>query len=372
MESASTREMLRRTVATAGFWLLLWPSLGAAPVSMSSPPDSKPAANRPVDGPAALLELSDDALLARIEADPGSLGSLSVGTPSRSTLYNGVALPENPHWTIAPNADTWATSETIAAIQTVVETVCELFPDTPPIAVGDISDADGGRLKRHKTHQGGRDVDFGFYYKAGKGSWFVPGTSLNLDLARNWALVRALLFRTDVEAILLDNSIQRSLYRYALGLGESKEWLDRVFQFSRGSREALIQHVAGHRTHYHVRFFNPVAQELGRRAHPLLVKAGIIPPPVYTVSHVVREGQTLGQLAARYGTTVRAIQQVNGLASTQIRAGRVLQIPRSGAPAPVSEPITVPRRLLAPSTPDALAAIEWPTFETLYGSPTER
>jgi hypothetical protein len=38
----------------------------------------------------------------------------------------------------------------------------------------------------------------------------------------------------------------------------------------------------------------------------------------------------------------------------------------------VSEPIVVPRRLLAPSTPDALAAVEWPTFDTLYGVPVER
>jgi penicillin-insensitive murein endopeptidase len=335
-------------------------------------PDSKPAASEQADGPAALLELNDAELLARIEADPGSLGSLSIGTPSRSTLLNGVAIVENPRWTIAPNADTWATSETLAAIQTVVDTVCELFRDTPPIVIGDISDSDGGRLKRHQTHQGGRDVDFGFYYKAGKGAWFVPGSSANLDLARNWALVRALVTRADVETILLDTRIQQSLYRYALGLGEDKAWLDRVFHFVRGSSDAIVKHVAGHRTHYHVRFYNAVAQELGRRAHPLLVKAGIMTPPVYTVSHVVRSGQTLGQLAARYGTSVRAIQQVNGLQSTQIRAGRVLQIPRRGAPAPVSEPIVVPRRLLAPSTPDALAGIDWPTFETLYGAPVER
>ena len=364
--------MRKPLTGLVGVWLMVLPALGAAPTAVSPLPDSKPAIARPTEGPAALLELKDEELLARIEADPGSLGSLSIGTPSRSTLFNGVALPENPHWTVAPNADTWATSETLAAIQTAVDTVYEIFPDSPPIVIGDISDSDGGRLKRHVTHQGGRDVDFGFYYKAGKGAWFAPGSAANLDLARNWALVRALVTRTDVETILLDTRIQQSLYRYALGLGEDKAWLDRVFYFVRGSSDAIIKHVAGHRTHYHVRFYNAVAQELGRRAHPLLVKAGIMPPPVYTVSHVVRSGQTLGQLAAKYGTSVRAIQQVNGLASTQIRAGRVLQVPRRGAPAPVSEPIVVPRRLLAPSTPEALAAVDWPTFDTLYGSLSER
>jgi penicillin-insensitive murein endopeptidase len=355
--------------ALVGLWLVAWPAFGAVPASVSLPPDSKASSvsARPADSPAALLDLSNEELLARIEADPGSLGSLSIGTPSRASLFNGVALPANPHWEVAPNADTWATSETLAAIQNAIDTVYELFPDAAAIMIGDISGPTGGRLHRHQTHQGGRDVDLGYFYKSGKSEWFVPGNASNLDLAKNWALVRALVTRTDVETILLDTRIQRSLYRYALGLGEDKEWLDRIFQFAKGSSESIIRHVVGHNTHYHVRFYNPVAQELGRRAHPLLVKAHLMSPPVYTVTHVVRSGETLGQIAARYGTSVRAIQQVNGLGTTQIRAGRALQIPRSGAPAPVSEPIVVPRRLLPPTTPDALAAVDWPTFETLYG-----
>jgi len=116
LESAPTHTMLRPFQAFAGLWLLVWPAMGPAPVSL--PPDSKsPAAARPTDAPAALLDLSDEDLLAKIQADPGALGSLSIGKPSRATLFNGVALPANPRWDIAPNADTWATSETLAAIQ---------------------------------------------------------------------------------------------------------------------------------------------------------------------------------------------------------------------------------------------------------------
>jgi hypothetical protein len=368
VESGPTYAMLTPFQAIVGMWLVAWPALTAGPAPVSLPPDSRsPTAARPSDAPAALLELSDDDLLAKIQADPGALGSLSIGKPSRATLFNGVALPANPRWEIAPNADTWATSETLAAIQNAVDTVHELFPDTPPITIGDISAPNGGRLHRHQTHQGGRDVDFGFYYRAGKGTWFTPGNSTNLDLARNWAFVRALVTRTDVETILLDTRIQRSLYRYALGLGEDKEWLDRIFQFSKGSSEAIVCHVVGHLTHYHVRFYNAVAQELGRRAHPLLVKLNIMSPPVYTVSHVARSGQTLGALAARYGTSVRAIMQANGMATTQLRVGRTYQIPMRGAPGPVNEPIVVPRRLLPPSTPESLAAVDWPTFDSLYG-----
>jgi hypothetical protein len=359
----------------AGLWLAVLPAVGGggAPVTVpeagvATSADREPGSKSP-DSPAALLELSDEELLQRIETDPGLLGSLSIGVPSRSILFNGVELPTNTRWTPAPNADRWATSETITAIETAVDTVYELFPDSPPVTIGDISAREGGHLKRHLTHQGGRDVDFGFYYLQSKGAWFAPGTATNLDVPRNWALVRALLTRTDVETILLDTRVQQVLYKYALNIGEDKAWLDHVFGFARGYRDAKIVHVAGHRTHYHVRFFNAVAQELGRRAHPLLVQMNIMSPPVYTVRHVVKTGQTIGQLAARYGTSVRAIQQANGLRTTQLRAGRAYTIPMRGSAAPKTEPVVVPQRMLPPSTPEALTAVTWPTVESLYQHP---
>ncbi len=231
--------------------------------------------------------------------------------------------------------------------------------------LGDISDADGGRLNRHQSHQGGRDVDLGFFFKSGPSAHFVNGTAANLDLAKNWALVRALVTCTDVETILLDTRIQRLLYKYARGIGEDQEWLDRVFYFARGSKSAIVKHVAGHRNHYHVRFYNQVAQELGRRVHPILVELKLVDPPVYTLRHVVRPGQTMGQLAARYGTSVRAIKSANGLSSTFLRAGRSYRIPVKTA-APPSLPVVVPFRLLPPTTPPDLASASWPTVASLY------
>ncbi|MCC7413064.1 MAG: LysM peptidoglycan-binding domain-containing protein [Gammaproteobacteria bacterium] len=43
--------------------------------------------------------------------------------------------------------------------------------------------------------------------------------------------------------------------------------------------------------------------------------------------HPIREGETLGQIAARYGTSVSALQKANRLRGTTIRAGRDLIIP---------------------------------------------
>jgi LysM repeat protein len=360
--------MLTPLEAFMGLWLVvspLWNGI-VSPTATATSPTVVIASV-----PAPLLALSDDELKERIAADPAALGSLSIGGPGSGMLMNAIALQGGPRWEISPGAAVWGTAETLAAIQVAVDTVYELFPDTPPIVVGDISDSSGGRLKRHEAHQVGRDVDFGFYYKNRKGPGFVVGTAANMDLPRNWALLRALVARTDVETILLDTRIQRLLYRYALSIGEDQAWLDRVFQFVKGSPSAIVCHVPLHRNHYHVRFYNPVAQELGRRAHPLLVQLKIIDPPVFTVRHLVRPGQTLGHLATRYRTSVRAIMQANGLRTTLVRAGRSYRIPVRGV-APPTQPFVLPQRTLPPFTPDVMASVAWPTVESLYGTATDR
>ncbi len=362
--------MVSPAEALAGLWMMTLPMTGmvSTPATVPASPAVTAVAPKAPDEPSALLDLSDDELLARIAADPTALGSLSIGTPGRASLFNSVELPPNPHWKIAPDADTFATTETIAFLQAAIDTVYELFPEAPPIMVGDISSASGGHLKRHKSHQGGRDVDLGYYYKSGATQWFVPATAANFDLAKNWALVRSLVTRTDVEMILLDVRVQRMLYKYAQSLGEDKDFLDHVFACGRGLRDAIVQHVVGHRTHYHVRFFNPVAQELGRRAHPLMVQLNMMKPAVYTLPVVVRKGQTMGQLAVRYGTSTRAIMAANGLRSSVLTAGRVYQIPQRGSAPPQTQPLVVPHRTLPTTTPAPLAAVEWPTAEALYGT----
>ncbi len=316
---------------------------------------------------AALLALDESALRSLVETDPAALGTLSIGSPSGGILLNGTVMPAGPGWDVLLPAESLGTAETIAFIQTAVDRVDEIYPNSPPLLIGDISNPQGGRLNRHLSHQAGRDADIGFYYKSGAGRGFAPGTAANLDLSRNWALIRTLLVLTDVETIFLDLRIQRLLYAHALKLGEDKAWLDRVFRFVTGAREARICYAAGHRTHFHVRFFNPIAQELGRRAYPHLVRLDRIKPPAFTVRHTVRAGETLGHLARRYGVSARAIQQYNGLPSTLIRAGRTYRIPLKGVAAPPSGPLVVPVRMLAPRTPAVLAAFDWPTPVALYG-----
>ncbi len=117
--------------------------------------------------PASLLDLDDDALRRRVEENPGSLGSLSLGTPDSAVVINSVSLPADPRWEFLPRAECWATAETVEAVRAVVAKVHEAFPGTPPIVIGDIGDPDGGRLNMPRTKPAGTSIS-DFFTKPGR------------------------------------------------------------------------------------------------------------------------------------------------------------------------------------------------------------
>jgi membrane-bound lytic murein transglycosylase D len=68
-----------------------------------------------------------------------------------------------------------------------------------------------------------------------------------------------------------------------------------------------------------------------------------IPPDVVTDRHTVRRGDTLGAIARRYRTSVDGIKRLNGLRSNLIRVGQVLRVPSRGGvetapPPPAAKP----------------------------------
>jgi len=292
----------------------------------------------PTPEPAELAQL--------VARAPSALGSLSIGTPDAGLLLNPQPLPQGPLLIVRDASDAYGTSETLAFLATAVGSVGERFCGSPRVVIGDISRADGGRLNRHASHQSGRDVDVGFYYRGGEASDFMPATARNLDLERTWALLRAFVTQTDVERIFVDRFVQRLLYAHALALGEDRAWLDDLFGRRSGGHGALIQHERRHRDHMHVRFFNPRAQEWGRLAYPLLVAAGLAPGP--TLTHRVRPGETLSHLARRYGVRASAIRAANGLRGSLLRAGHRYVIPTTRVPDP-GTPVVVPPRRVPPA-----------------------
>jgi penicillin-insensitive murein endopeptidase len=283
-----------------------------------APPN--PESSHPFDG------LSSVDLSQRLKQDPASLGSASLGRPNAGALFNGVQLPENPAWKREDPSHAWGTSETVEALTRALLAVASQFPNTPAVSIGHLSAQRGGPLSPHVSHQSGRDVDVGLYYRDGTNRWYARGTGENLDLERTYWLLRYLANETTVEMILLDQSLINWLERYAQAMSEPEAVVTRLFR-RHGGRPALVRHARGHATHLHIRFLNPTAQASGRRLTPLLVQQGIVTEPPRLITHVAKTGDTLAKLAARYSTSMQAIQKANGMKTFQLVAGNAYRIP---------------------------------------------
>ncbi|SEM83222.1 LysM domain-containing protein [Stigmatella aurantiaca] len=312
------------------------------------------AATNPA-GPGLLYtaDLSDEELTRRWKQEPQSLGSVSVGFVESGRLINGVRFPDGgADWIVVSPEKTYATEETITYLSQVIRAVRAEHPDAPALRVNQISAKEGGYMRPHKSHQSGRDVDLGFYYPTVE-PIRARDRENHIHLARNWSLVKALLAHADVQLILVDRRVQKVLYEYALKAGEDKAWLDSLFH---AGFQSIIRHARGHRDHFHVRFFSPRAQELGRRLAPLLA----LQPDQNIAMHRVRSGDTLGAIALRYNSTVNGLRKSNRLRGNLLRIGQVLSVPLRGpcTRCPVPPPVVLPPRRLAaaPAQTGTLAA----------------
>ena len=319
------------------------PDDGAMTPPSPEPSDANQHLAHPLDG------VSDKELAERIDDSLSSIGSLSLGSPNDGKLINGIQLPESSEWERVDPVHAWGTTETIEYLTTAIRHVHTTLGDAPVLFIGHLSAQNGGHLRPHVSHQSGRDVDLSFYYTDADATWYAPAHAKNLDLARTWAFVRALLTLTDVELILADRSILALLEDYALAQQEDASWVAGLFH-DRGAERAILRHASGHRTHLHVRFFNPVAQETARRSHAILAARGLVDPPMTYLTHRCRSGETLGKLSRRYATSVVALKRANGLRNSKIVAGRTYRIPKPGPP--LAPTMTPPRRLPPPSGPD--------------------
>ena len=312
-----------------------------------------PGAGTPADDTLRYTtDISDMELSKRFCEDLASLGSISVGFAESGRVIGAVKMPREEAWDLVVPEYAWGTQETIDYLSLAARAVHEQFPDSVPLRINHIGKKDGGYVRPHKSHQSGRDVDLGFFYKGDIGPGGLPRKREDLiDPARNWALIRALVTQSDVQVILVDHRIQSVLYAHALAQGEDKAWLDGLFNAGSAS---VLQHARRHRDHFHVRFFAPRSQELGRRVQPILAKR----PDENKISHRVRSGDTLGHIARRYNSSVGLIQRANGMRNTFLRLGRSLTVPMRGpcTQCPLPPPFVVPPRRLPP--PAKTAAIE--------------
>ncbi|MBN1961727.1 MAG: penicillin-insensitive murein endopeptidase [Deltaproteobacteria bacterium] len=288
-------------------------------------------------------DISDTELAQYFVDSLEDLGSISVGFPGEGRVINSMQLLSGDGFYVVAPDFAWGTKETIEYIKIVGHDLVAKFGELGKLRVNHIGKKDGGYIRPHRSHQSGRDVDIGLYYQGGQrpeGSrkyWLKK-----IDPALNWQLVHTLITNTDVQLILVDRAIQKVLINYALQQGVDRAWLDSIFS----GPNPIIKHARRHRDHFHVRFYNARAQELGYRVQPLLASR----PDENKLIYKVRSGDTLSTIARKYNSTVRMIQNANGMRSTFLRVARVLVVPMRGpcTKCPLPSTIVLPARRLPP------------------------
>ena len=100
---------------------------------------------------------------------------------------------------------------------------------------------------------------------------------------------------------------------------------------------------------------NPDFIFVGQR---LIIPGGRCRDPSNPTMYVVQQNDTLFSIATRYGTTVNALMQANGLYNYWIYVGQVLKIPGYAAPVPLPVPQPLPQNVYHIVRPgDYLASI---------------
>ncbi|MCA9716242.1 MAG: penicillin-insensitive murein endopeptidase, partial [Myxococcales bacterium] len=182
-------------------------------------------------------------------------GAGSISDPGGIPMVEGPGrIPKATPW------KTFAVAETVAALDLALRRWAKR-PGAQKVLVGNLSQRGGGRLKPHSTHQSGRDVDIGYIQKwDGKEelNWRTMNAQ-NLDPGETWALLQTFVGTGAVEVIFIDRALQKLLFDYARAQGVTEAALEPWMEYPQRTGEGapMIQHVAGHDDHIHVRFQCP-------------------------------------------------------------------------------------------------------------------
>ena len=162
----------------------------------------------------------------------------------------------------------YGTDDMIAGLMETCAALKQDDPDMPPLAVGDITGPQGGRIALHHSHRSGRDADLVFFWTDpdGKpvqteefvrfnrrGRAVYKGKPIRFDVQRNWNLVRGLLasprFGDRVRWIFVYTPLRKLLLDYAERVEGDMYYLERAWQtLAQPGRRA-----GRHDNHFHIR-----------------------------------------------------------------------------------------------------------------------
>ena len=171
-----------------------------------------------------------------------------------------VRLRSGPGFRVRGMRTGWGTVLAVRRIRQVMARHARRFVNAARIIVQDLSRRYGGRLKQHKSHRTGRDVDIAYPLRVTRRACSTCKRKYKLvrrvDLERTWHLIKSFVKTRDVPFIFVEHRLQKRLYHYALEHGAKRRWLGRVFQYPRrpGTAAGIVRHEPGHDRHFHVRF----------------------------------------------------------------------------------------------------------------------
>ena len=190
-------------------------------------------------------------------ASPKVGPSRSLGKATAGELENGCQLPSQGVGWVGSKAAAWGTDGTVAILQWALAEVVRLHRGTVPVTVGALSRQRGGRLRPHRSHQSGRDIDVGYYASNNQAlSRFTAMHGGNIDVEKTWTLIGAMLHTGRVHYVFIDYDLQAILVRYLEEQGTDPQTLAVVFQYPAGrtAKRGIIRHARGHADHFHIRF----------------------------------------------------------------------------------------------------------------------
>lgn len=184
--------------------------------------------------------------------------SISRGRVDRGALVHGVSLPSHPGYVVRDAQRAWVTRQVAEHLAQGFDAVLARDPDAPRVQIRDASRPEGGRLRRHHSHQSGRDVDLVYYQRRCPNDvcsrrWMRPE---QLDAQLQWALLERWIRSGAVEYVFIDYRLQEPLWQAAREAGATRAELAAWFQWPRARhvRAGIIRHVPRHAEHLHVRF----------------------------------------------------------------------------------------------------------------------
>jgi penicillin-insensitive murein endopeptidase len=221
-------------------------------------------------------EVSSGTTLAQTDAPGANLpddgvfvdGSSAIGFYAEGALDDAAELPDETSSIMKIfrlRRRGYSTQTLVRELVTAADAVRAAFPAGERLQVADISDANGGTLARHSSHQNGLDADVIFYRKnayeenpntSGPGGFqesFVRSGKVtsNFDMVRNWHFVKTLVGRGQVARIFVDAAIKKAFCEQSVAVDPGLNSATRTEILRR------LRPYPNHDDHYHVRLKCP-------------------------------------------------------------------------------------------------------------------